>query len=116
MRSAAALGVIGLVWLLDMLSIVVVFDSLHVDISTSGALFVLFIINLSIAAPTTPANIGPLQLGALLATRMLGIPSEPALAFALLYHAIQIFPLLLVGFVLEFRLVIPGGTRGKLTA
>lgn len=115
-RLLAALGVITLVWLLDMLSIVAVMRAVNVEISTSSALFVLFIINLSIAAPTTPANIGPLQLGALLGTRVLGIPSEPALAFALLYHAIQIFPLLLVGFVVEFRLVIPGATRGKLAA
>lgn len=115
-RLVAALGVITLVWLLDMLSIVAVLHAVDVEISMSSALFVLLIINLSIAVPTTPANIGPLQLGALLATRMLGIPSEPALAFALLYHAVQIFPLLLVGFVLEFRLVIPGGTRGKLAA
>ena len=113
-RLLGALGVITLVWLLDMLSIVAVLRAVDVDVSLSSALFVLFTINVSIAAPTTPANIGPLQLGALLATRLLGIPSEPALAFALLYHAIQIFPLLIVGFVLEFRLVIPGGTRGKL--
>lgn len=113
-RLAAAFGVIAVVWLVDMLSIVAVLRAVDVEVSASSALFILFTINLSIAAPTTPANIGPLQLGALLATRLLGIPSEPALAFALLYHAIQIFPLLLVGSVLEFRLVIPGGTRGKL--
>lgn len=114
-RLFGALALITLVWAVDMLSIVAVMHAVHVDISPSGALFVLFTLNLSIALPTTPANVGTLQLGALVATRLLGIPNEPGLAFALLYHAIQIIPLLVVGFVLEFRLVIPGGARGKLT-
>jgi uncharacterized membrane protein YbhN (UPF0104 family) len=115
-RLFGALGVVALVWAADMLSIVAVLHAVHVDVSPSGALFILFTLNLSIALPTTPANVGTLQLGALVATRLLGIPDEPALAFALLYHAIQIIPLLVAGFVLEFRLVIPGGTRGKLVA
>jgi uncharacterized membrane protein YbhN (UPF0104 family) len=115
-RLFGALGVVALVWAADMASIVAVLRAVHIDISASGALFILFTLNLSIALPTTPANVGTLQLGVLVATRLLGIPNEPALAFALLYHAIQIIPLLVVGFVLEFRLVIPGGTRGKLVA
>jgi uncharacterized membrane protein YbhN (UPF0104 family) len=115
-RLFAALGVITLVWLVEMVAIVATLQSVHIDASMSQALLILFTLNLSIALPTTPANVGALQLGVLVATGLLGIASEPALAFALLYHAIQIVPLLIVAAVLEFRLVIPGGARGKLTA
>jgi uncharacterized protein (TIRG00374 family) len=110
-RLFAALGTIAVVWLLDLACIALVLRSVGVHIAFAEALFILFAVNLTIALPITPANVGTLQLGALLATQLLGIPREPALAFALLYHAIQIFPLLVVGFALEFRLVIP---RGKL--
>jgi uncharacterized protein (TIRG00374 family) len=115
-RLLGALGLVALVWMVDVLSIVSVLRAVHISLSPSEALFVLFTLNLSIALPTTPGSVGTFQLGALVATRLLGIPNEPALAFALLYHAIQIIPLLVFGLVLEFRLVIPGGTRGKLAA
>ncbi len=112
-RVLAALTMIAVIWLLDLGCIVLVLLAVDVDVGFAAALFILFAINLSIALPVTPANVGTLQLGAMLATQLLGIPREPALAFALLYHAIQIFPLLIVGFALEFRLVIP---RGKLAS
>jgi glycosyltransferase 2 family protein len=115
-RLLAAVGLLAVVWGIDMLSIVAALRAVHIDVDLSGALFILFTLNISIALPTTPGNVGTLQLGVLLATRLLGIPNEPALAFALLYHAIQIIPLLLIGAVLEFRLMIPGRARGKLAA
>jgi uncharacterized membrane protein YbhN (UPF0104 family) len=67
---------------------------------------ILFTLNLAITAPSTPAGVGALEVGVLLATRLLGIPDEPAAALALLYHGLQILPLLVVGLVLEWRLVL----------
>lgn len=115
-RLAATLGVLALVWTVDLLTILTVLHAVHVTLPASAALFILFALNLVIAVPVTPANVGTLQLGALAATQLLGVPDEPALAFALLYHAIQIIPLLLVASVLEFRLMIPARVRGRLTA
>jgi uncharacterized protein (TIRG00374 family) len=115
-RLAASLGVLALVWAADLLTIITVLRAVHVALPASGALFILFALNLAIAVPVTPANVGTLQLGALAATQLLGLPDEPALAFALLYHAIQIIPLLVVAFVLEFRLMIPARVRGRLAA
>lgn len=115
-RLFASLGILAAVWAIDMLTIFTVLRSVDVDVSFAQCLFILFSINLAVAIPATPANLGTLQLGALVALKLLGVPSEPAMAFALLYHAIQIFPLLIVAFALEFRLVIPAGARGKLAA
>ncbi len=115
-RLFASLGVLALVWAADLATILAVLRAVDVTLAASGALFILFALNLAIALPLTPANVGTLQLGALVATRFLGVPDEPAVAFALLYHAIQIFPLLIVAFVLEFRLMIPARVRGRLAA
>ncbi len=64
-------------------------------------------INLAIAIPSTPGQVGVLEAGAVLILHQLGVPSGEALAFALLYHAAHIVPLTILGvfslrFVLRF--------------
>ncbi|HEX4450091.1 MAG TPA: lysylphosphatidylglycerol synthase domain-containing protein, partial [Kofleriaceae bacterium] len=76
------------------------------SLTVPQGLLILFTLNLAITAPSTPAGVGALEVGVLLATRLLGIPDEPAAALALLYHGLQILPLLVVGLVLEWRLVL----------
>jgi uncharacterized membrane protein YbhN (UPF0104 family) len=49
-------------------------------------------INLAIALPTTPGQIGVLEAAATLVLTALGVPSESALAFALVYHGAHIIP------------------------
>ena len=98
-RLLAALGVLVLMWFADLLAVMLVLHAVGLDVPVAGGLFILFSFNLAIAVPSTPAQVGALQLGALVATRILGIPDEPALAFALLYQAMQVIPLLAVGLV-----------------
>jgi glycosyltransferase 2 family protein len=113
-RVLASLAVLGIVWCCDLASVMCVLAALDIDLSIAGGLFILFTLNLAIAIPTTPANLGTFQLGALVGTGLLHIPREPALAFALLYQGVQIIPVLVAGGLLEMRL---GGRRvesGKL--
>lgn len=98
-RLLLALGTLILVWFADLSAVLLVLYAVDISVPVAGALFILFSFNLAIAIPSTPAQVGALQLGALVATRVLGIPDEPALAFALLYQAMQVIPLLLVGLV-----------------
>lgn len=98
-------------WIAELIAVSLVLHAVGIDIPLAGALFILFAFNLAIAIPSTPAQIGALQVGALVATNLLGIPHEPALAFALLYQAAQVVPLLIVGLVLELDLV-----RGRMPA
>jgi uncharacterized membrane protein YbhN (UPF0104 family) len=102
---------LGLTWSADLIAVTVVLHAVGIAIPVAGAMFILFTFNLAVAIPSTPAQVGALQVGALAATRVLGIPGEPALAFALLYQAMQIVPLLVVGFILELDLV-----RGRIPA
>lgn len=98
-RFLLALGTLILVWLADLAAVLLVLYAVDISVPIAGALFILFSFNLAIAIPSTPAQVGALQLGALVATRILGIPDEPALAFALLYQAMQVIPLLVVGLI-----------------
>jgi len=105
-RLLAALGSLMVVWVADLLMIWLVAYAVGIEVSLGASLLIMFTLNLAITAPSTPAGVGALEVGVLAATRLLRIPDEPALAFALLYHAIQIVPLIVVGLSLEWRLVL----------
>ena len=61
---------------------------------------------LTIAVPSTPGQVGALEAGVLAATRLLHIDDAPAFAFALLYHVLQILPLLVVALITEAPLML----------
>jgi glycosyltransferase 2 family protein len=113
-RMLASLGILALVWSCDLASVMCVLAALGIDLSLAGGLFILFTLNLAVAIPTTPANVGTFQLGALVGTGLLHIPREPALAFALLYQAVQIVPVLVAGGLLEMRAGVGRMESGKL--
>jgi uncharacterized membrane protein YbhN (UPF0104 family) len=100
-----------LVWVADTAAVMLVLHAVGLEISIAAAMFILFTFNLAVAIPSTPGQIGTLQVGALVATGLLGIPEEPALAFALLYQLMQVVPLLAIGVILELDLV-----RGRVPA
>ena len=105
-RLALAMAALIVVWIADWVMIWLVAYAVGIELSVPAGLLILFTLNLAITAPSTPAGVGALELGVVLATRLLGIADEPAFALALLYHALQILPLLVVGLVLEWRLVL----------
>jgi uncharacterized membrane protein YbhN (UPF0104 family) len=105
-RLLAAIATLVVVWIADGLMIWLVAYAVGIAMPVGAVLLILFTLNLAITAPSTPAGVGALEIGVLAATRLLHIPDEPALAFALLYHALQIIPLLVVALALEWRLVL----------
>jgi glycosyltransferase 2 family protein len=110
-RMALSIITLVLTWTADLIAVTLVLHAVGITISIGGAMFILFTFNLAVAVPATPGQIGTLQVGALAATSILQIPEEPALAFALLYQAMQLIPLLIVGLILELDLV-----RGRMPA
>ena len=72
-------------------------QSLGVDLSPAGAMFVAGITVLGTAIPSAPGYIGTFELAASAAARSLGVPPDQALAFALLVHALTVLPLALGG-------------------
>jgi hypothetical protein len=64
---------------------------------------VLFGVNLALAMPAPPANLGNFELGAGFALVGLGADRDQAAAFALGLHALQVLPTLVMGAIFLFR-------------
>jgi uncharacterized membrane protein YbhN (UPF0104 family) len=103
---AATVAVLVLGWLIDLAMIMLVLHALGIELSLGAGLFVLFAINVTIAIPSTPGQVGALELGAVLALRLAGVSDEQSLAFALLYHALQLIPVAVAGLTLNARAIV----------
>ena len=74
-----------------------------------ASLLVLMAVNLALVVPfAPPANLGTLELGATLALMEYGVPKEHALAFALVYHLLQVIPIGVGGLTLAGRSLLVG--------
>ena len=63
-------------------------------------------VNLAIVLPSTPGNVGAQEAGAALALIALGVDRETAVAFALVYRAVQWLPVTLAGAIVWARRMI----------
>jgi len=88
-------GYVMVSWLSDVTLILVVMRSVGIPLHLEAALLVLLAVNLAIAIPAAPGNLGSLELGAAFALTTVHVPEAPAAAFAILYHGVQIATLLL---------------------
>lgn len=113
-RLLGSLAVLMLVWAADLGEVMAVLYAVDVHLPVAAGILILFSLNLTIMVPSTPAQVGALEVGALAALDLLHVGHEQALAFALLYHALQVIPLVAVGLIFELRLVLgrddPGAT------
>ena len=105
-RLLVALGVLILVWAADLGEVMAVLYAVDIHLPIAAGLLILFTLNLTIMVPSTPAQVGALEVGALAALELLHVGNEAALAFALLYHGLQVIPLIAAGLSLELRLVL----------
>jgi uncharacterized membrane protein YbhN (UPF0104 family) len=105
-RVLGSLALLILVWSADLGEVMAVFYALDIHLPVAAGLLVLFSLNLWIAIPSTPAQFGALEAGAISALQLLQVGGEEAAAFALLYHLLQVLPLLLAGLIFEYRLVL----------
>jgi glycosyltransferase 2 family protein len=98
---AGALGA----WTLEIACTMAALAAFHLPHGVSHAMAVLFGVNLALAMPAPPANLGNFELGAGFALVGLGADRDQAAAFALGLHALQVLPTLLVGAIalLRFR-------------
>ena len=71
--------------------------ALGVHVPVAAWCAILVSVNLAISVPSTPAQLGILEAGALVVLLELGVPNERALAVALVYHAVHVVPTTLGG-------------------
>ncbi|HEY0991694.1 MAG TPA: lysylphosphatidylglycerol synthase transmembrane domain-containing protein, partial [Kofleriaceae bacterium] len=105
-RVLGSVGVLMLTWAFDLGEVTAVLYAVGIDLPIAAGLLILFTLNLTIMVPSTPAGVGALEVGAIAALDLLHVGHEPALAFALLYHGLQVIPIIVVGLILELRLVL----------
>jgi glycosyltransferase 2 family protein len=100
-KITAASSVLLLGWLIDTAAIALVLDAVSIPVTGATIVFTLVGINLAVALPSTPGQVGVMQLSAVAALHLCGVAPASALAFAILYQAQQVFPLLLVALLLD---------------
>jgi uncharacterized membrane protein YbhN (UPF0104 family) len=86
-------------WFTDMGMVALSLKTVGISLPFCATLFILLTLNLAIAVPTTPGHFGPLEMGAVLALQLLGVEEHAGLAFALVYHGVQVFPLLVAALI-----------------
>jgi uncharacterized membrane protein YbhN (UPF0104 family) len=94
---ASALGWSLLSHVVDAAGIALCLAAFHIEVPAAAALLVLLGVTLVLALPSAPAGIGSVEVGAVAALRLLGVADARALAFALVYHAMQTVPVTLLG-------------------
>lgn len=84
-------------WGLRCLMIVAMFRAFRFDLPYVAAVVVLIFVNLGIAAVSTPANLGGFELSMLAAFSLFGVDTERALSCAIVFHAVEVVPMVLLG-------------------
>jgi uncharacterized membrane protein YbhN (UPF0104 family) len=85
--------------LIDLCTIGLCLAAVAAPVAPAGWILVMLAINLGTALPGTPAQVGPLEAGAVLALGGLGVAPVEAMAFALVYHLAQLLPMAILGAV-----------------
>lgn len=105
-RTLAALTISILSWAADLVAVLAVLHAVGLPLSVGAAILVQTTLNLAVMVPSTPVQIGTVEVAALSALDLLQIGHEAALGFALVYHALQVVPLIAVALLLEKPLVL----------
>jgi uncharacterized membrane protein YbhN (UPF0104 family) len=96
-RVGLAIGWSILAYLVDAVEIWLVLRALGIVVPWATPALVLLGANLAIAVPSTPGQLGALEAGVVAVLAIVHVPPEQALAFALVYHVMQLLPIVLVG-------------------
>jgi glycosyltransferase AglD len=99
-----SLGASLVAWVLEISVVTLTLRAFHLTVPLGVSLLVLMAVNLALVVPfAPPANLGALEVGATLALMESGVPKERALAFALVYHLLQVIPIGFAGLSLASR-------------
>jgi glycosyltransferase 2 family protein len=86
-----------LIWIVDVLAIYALFLAFGYSLSIIAAFVLMFILIVGIAIPTAPGFVGNWHYACILALTLFGLDKADALTFAILYHALSIGIVLVLG-------------------
>jgi glycosyltransferase 2 family protein len=92
-----AVGLSIAIWLVETVMVIVCARALKMVIPIPLAVVTLLGINLALALPSTPANVGPFEAGVVVVLTAAGFAKPQALAFGLVYHLVQVVPVTIAG-------------------
>ncbi len=98
-RMLLAMGWTGVLWALFGLAVASNLEAMHLGASWLSALTVLAVLSLGLSVPSGPGFVGTFEFFAVFSLGLLDIPRTSAVAFALVFHAMQLLPTALVGVV-----------------
>jgi uncharacterized protein (TIRG00374 family) len=95
--SVALLSIV--IWLVDVLAIYLLFLAFGLHLPVAAAFVLMIILIIGIAIPTAPGFLGNWHYFCILSLGLFGIPKTDALTFALVYHALSIGIIILLGLI-----------------
>jgi uncharacterized membrane protein YbhN (UPF0104 family) len=101
-RRRAVIGPLALsfaAWAIEIAMLLVCARALGAPMTPALAAVTLLGLNLAIALPSAPASAGPYESAMVVVLTLAGAAKADALGFALLYHAVQVVPVSIVGIV-----------------
>jgi len=111
-RGVVLAGASLLTWAIWGLGAWFVAQALGIELSPAEAIFTTAVINLGVAIPSSPGFIGTYQWLGVSALTLFDVPTDQALAFAILMHAVWYVPTTLVGGGLLVRRSLGRMTQG----
>jgi glycosyltransferase 2 family protein len=90
-------GLSILIWLIDVLAIYLLFLAFGFQLPVTAAFVLMIILIVGIAIPTAPGFIGNWHYFCILALSLFDVPRTDALTFAIIYHALSIGLVVLLG-------------------
>jgi glycosyltransferase 2 family protein len=94
---ASVTGLSILIWLIDVLAIYLLFLAFGFQLPAAAAFVLMIILIIGIAIPTAPGFIGNWHYFCILGLSLFGVPRTDALTFAIVYHALAIGIVVILG-------------------
>jgi uncharacterized protein (TIRG00374 family) len=91
------------VWVVPAMAAWTALRAVHLDLPLLAGWTVLAFVGLGVSIPSAPGYVGVFHYAAVLAVEMFGVPRAAGLGFALLFHACQIVPVTLTGWLFLLR-------------
>ena len=95
LRTSLALSFLG--WAIESVMVVLTARAIGLPMTPPFAILVLLGLNAALALPSMPASAGAFEAGVTLVLILAGVPKGQAVAFAVLYHLVQVIPVTVAG-------------------
>lgn len=112
-RFAKVLGWALVMWLVNGLSFWIGFLAVGIDAPYTAALFLMGVIAISVAIPSSPGFFGVFEAAALAGLTLYGVKSDLAVSWALGFHLLAFLPITFIGLYYFARLGMKFGELGQ---